>query len=134
MTTLLLVEDDAGTLEAWAELCSHEGYSIHCAYDGLAAWEILTTTPVDVVISDLRMPRMSGGVLCERMRESRTLSDTVFILVSGELTPPAFVRYDCYLRKPLDMPGLFATVLRLVTSADRNFGAVPTRTKSFFDN
>jgi two-component system response regulator ChvI len=131
MTTLLLVEDDAGTLEAWAEACSQEGYSIHCAYDGLAAWELLTTKPVDVVISDLRMPRMSGGVLCERIRESRTLSDTIFILVSGELTPPAFVRYDCYLRKPLPMAELLATVLRLATSADRNFGAGPTRSKGF---
>jgi two-component system, OmpR family, response regulator ChvI len=90
-----------------------EGYNVLSAPDGEAAWNILKTTPVDAVVSDLRMPGMSGGLLCERMRDIPSLADRIFILVSGELTPPAFVRYDCYLRKPLDFQALFEALGRL---------------------
>jgi two-component system response regulator ChvI len=114
MSTVLLVDDDSDTLATWTEACAQGGYNVLTAADGEAAWNILTTTHVDAVVSDLRMPRMSGGLLCERMREQRLLADRVFILVSGELTPPAFVRYDCYMRKPLDFGELFAALSRLM--------------------
>ncbi|MGF7136564.1 two-component system response regulator ChvI [Paraburkholderia sp. EB58] len=114
MSTVLLVDDDGDTLAAWTEACAQGGYSVLAAADGVAAWNILTTAHVDAVVSDLRMPRMSGGLLCERVREQRWLADRVFILVSGELTPPACVRYDCYMRKPLDFGELFAALRRLL--------------------
>ena len=60
----------------------------------------------------------------ERLRENSTLSNTVFILVSGELTPTAFVRYDCYLRKPVAMEKLFAVVDRLLHHSGRHFGTI----------
>lgn len=113
MRTVLLVDDDSGTLAAWTEGCVQEGYNVLSASDGETAWNVLTTMHVDAVVSDLRMPGMSGGVLCERLREAPWLADKIFILVSGELTPPAFVRYDCYLRKPLDFQELFAALHRL---------------------
>jgi two-component system response regulator ChvI len=114
MITVLLVDDDSATLVAWSEACAQAGYDVLTAADSEAAWNILTTMHVDAVVSDLRMPRMSGGLLCERMREHRLLADRIFILVSGELTPPAFVRYDCYMRKPLDFGALFAALRRLI--------------------
>jgi two-component system, OmpR family, response regulator ChvI len=119
MERALLVDDEPSTLDAWATAFQQAGYEILTAGDGVEAFEVLRKARVDYVIADLRMPRMSGGVLCERMRDDATIADAIFILVSGELTPPAFVRYDGYFRKPLDMTALFETMQRLRSSSER---------------
>lgn len=119
MERALLVDDEPATLDAWTTAFQQAGYEILTAHDGVEAFDLLRTAKVDYVIADLRMPRMSGGVLCERMRDDATIADAIFILVSGELTPPAFVRYDGYFRKPLDMTALFETMQRLRSSSER---------------
>lgn len=119
MERALLVDDEPSTLDAWASAFMHAGYEILTAADGVEALRLLRASRVDYVIADLRMPRMSGGVLCERMRDDATSADAIFILVSGELTPPAFVRYDAYFRKPLDLTALFETMHRLRFSTER---------------
>jgi hypothetical protein len=42
------------------------------------------------------------------------LADVAFILISGESSPPAFVSYDGFLRKPVDGSMLLATMRRLL--------------------
>jgi CheY-like chemotaxis protein len=74
-------------------------------------------SPVDIVVADWRMPVMSGSELCHRLRTLPGLADVAFILVSGEPSPPAFIRYDGFLRKPVDGQVLLATMRRLL--ADR---------------
>ncbi|SEK13359.1 response regulator [Paraburkholderia diazotrophica] len=119
MERALLVDDEPSTLDAWANAFLQAGYEVLTAADGFEALELLHSSAVDYVIADLRMPRMSGGVLCERMRDDASIADAIFILVSGELTPPAFVRYDGYFRKPLDLAALFETMRRLRFSTER---------------
>lgn len=113
MALILLVDDDESTLEGWRAALSltHE---VVTACDGFEAWDKLLAQSVDAVVADLRMPRMSGGVLCERIREHPRLGVLPVLLVSGELSPPAFVRYDSYLRKPVDPRQLQETIERLL--------------------
>lgn len=114
MALILLVDDDESTLEGWRAALSltHE---VITACNGIDAWERLQTQTVDAVVADLRMPRMSGGVLCEKIREHARMGAMPVVLVSGELSPPAFVRYDSYLRKPLDPRQLQETIERLLS-------------------
>ncbi|OTP72818.1 hypothetical protein PAMC26577_19645 [Caballeronia sordidicola] len=42
------------------------------------------------------------------------MAGIIFILVSAEPSPPAFVRYDGFLRKPIDVPILLGTMRRLL--------------------
>jgi CheY-like chemotaxis protein len=60
------------------------------------------------------MPKMSGSALCHHVRNAPGLAGTIFILVSAESSPPAFVQYDSFLRKPVDVPELLATMRRLL--------------------
>lgn len=113
-TTVLLVDDDPETLAAWAICCAQQGYEVQSATDGGHALALLDATQIDIVVADWRMPKMSGSALCQAIRNHPALADTLFILVSGESSPPAFVRYDAFLRKPLDYPELFATMRRLL--------------------
>jgi CheY-like chemotaxis protein len=114
MPTVLLVDDDVETLDAWQGVCEAHGYATCLAEDGRAALDMLRERDVDVVVADWRMPVMSGSVLCHHVRNEQNLAEIVFILVSGEPSPPAFVYYDGFLRKPLDPTDLLSAMDRLL--------------------
>jgi two-component system, OmpR family, response regulator ChvI len=114
MPSVLLVDDDAETLEALSAICSADGFTVHTAIDGQAALASFIASPVDVVVADWRMPIMSGSELCHQLRTAPALPDVAFILVSGEPSPPAFVSYDGFLRKPVEPALLLATMRRLM--------------------
>jgi len=114
MASVLLVDDDLATLAAWAISCTDEGYAVRTASDGQLALDMFIASPADIVVADWRMPVMSGSELCHRLRTLPDLADVAFILISGEPSPPAFVSYDGFLRKPVDVPLLLETMRRLL--------------------
>jgi CheY-like chemotaxis protein len=122
MASVLLVDDDVATLGAWAISCTAEGYTVRTAGDGQLALDMFIASPADIVVADWRMPVMSGSELCHRLRTLPGLADVEFILISGEPSPPAFVSYDGFLRKPVDVPLLLETMRRLLVDhiAHRN--------------
>jgi CheY-like chemotaxis protein len=68
--TLLLVEDDASVRRTTARALARAGYRVLEAGDGLEALEVLEREPgVDLVVTDVVMPRASGAELYERARE-----------------------------------------------------------------
>ena len=66
--TVLLVDDNVSVRESLARLLRMEGYDVVEAADGLEALERLDAARPDVVVTDLRMPRMHG---LDLIRESR---------------------------------------------------------------
>ncbi|WP_233849678.1 response regulator [Paraburkholderia sp. HD33-4] len=115
MTSVLLVDDEVEALAAWSAICAADGFEVRSAPDGQSALAMFIERPVDIVVADWRMPNMSGSELCHQLRTLPGLADVVFILVSGEPSPPAFVSYDGFLRKPVDGQILLATMRRLLT-------------------
>ncbi|SKC99672.1 Response regulator receiver domain-containing protein [Burkholderia sp. CF099] len=103
MPTVLLVDDDVETLDAWQGVCEAHGYATCLAEDGRTALDMLRERDVDVVVADWRMPVMSGSVLCHHVRHEQNLAEIVFILVSGEPSPPAFVYYDAFYASRLTL-------------------------------
>jgi diguanylate cyclase (GGDEF)-like protein/PAS domain S-box-containing protein len=79
--TLLLVDDEPSILNALKRLLRREGYTVLTAEGGEAALEILATHPAQVIVSDQRMPGMSGVELLSRVRE--LYPDTRRIILSG---------------------------------------------------
>lgn len=81
--TILLVEDEAPLRRAGKRVLEAFGYTVLTAADGEEALETCRTHPahIDLVISDLVMPRMSGRQLYDALR--REVHDVKFILASG---------------------------------------------------
>lgn len=67
--TLLLVDDEPNILNALSRLLRREGYSTLTARSPQEAFEVLAKHPVQVVISDQRMPDMSGTEFLSRVRQ-----------------------------------------------------------------
>lgn len=79
--TLLFVDDEANILSALRRLFRQHGYKIHTAEGGAQGLELLEREPVDLVISDMRMPNMDGAQFLEQVRQK--WPDTVRILLTG---------------------------------------------------
>lgn len=79
--SLLLVDDEPSILSSLKRLLRREGYEILTAASGAEALDILATHPVDVIVSDHRMPGMSGVELLSAVRE--LYPDTRRIILSG---------------------------------------------------
>lgn len=79
--TLLLVDDEESILSALKRLFRRDGYHILTATSGAQGLELLAQQPVDVILSDQRMPGMTG---IDFLREARRLYPaTVRITLSG---------------------------------------------------
>lgn len=66
--TVLFVDDEASILSSLRRLFRPHGYKILLAESGAAGLEILANEPVDLVISDMRMPAMDGAEFLEKVR------------------------------------------------------------------
>ena len=112
--TILLVDDEPSILTALNRLLRRQGYNILTAPGGPEGLELLAQHEVGVVISDARMPVMTGAEFLGRVRDIHP--DTVRIMLSGytdlEAVTSAVNRGELFrfLTKPWDDADLLATV------------------------
>ena len=78
--SLLLVDDDKLVLEALTEYLQFSGYIVYPAANSTEALQLANDFPIDLVLSDLRMPGMDGYTLC---RELYRLHNLPALLMSG---------------------------------------------------
>lgn len=80
---ILIVEDQADLLECLAMTLECFGYMVLKAYDGIEALEILRNHAVDLILSDIAMPRMNGYELCQYVRENPDWGHIPFVFLTG---------------------------------------------------
>ncbi|HWS87963.1 MAG TPA: response regulator transcription factor [Pyrinomonadaceae bacterium] len=121
---ILVVDDEAKLLRAVAVTLREEGYEVATARSGEEALVSVSASVPDLVVSDIRMPRMDGYQLARALRSSpRTeLIPVVFLTAKGERKDRiAGIRtgVDAYLVKPFDPEELLAVVANLLGRAER---------------
>ena len=79
---ILMVEDDAVIREATQLTLERHGYDVTTAEDGAQALELLERGPVDLVVSDLEMPRVDGLELTRRLKRHPTLGWLPVVVVT----------------------------------------------------
>ncbi len=81
VATLLFVDDEANILSSLKRLFRPLGYRIHTAISGAEGLALLEKEPVDLIISDMRMPEMDGATFLKRA--AKQWPDSVRILLTG---------------------------------------------------
>jgi DNA-binding NtrC family response regulator len=113
---VLIVEDELHALTGLAELVSGWGYRTETARDGLEALERVQAWQPGIVVTDLKMPRMDGLELLERLNELNEKQAVVVLTAQGsiELAVEAMKMgaYD-FLQKPIDATRQRETELEL---------------------
>ena len=79
--TLLLLDDEANVLRALQRLLRPEGYKVLATTSAVEAFELLAKNPVQVIVSDQRMPEMSGVEFLEKVKALHP--ETIRIVLSG---------------------------------------------------
>ncbi len=117
---ILIVDDVSENLEILKEVFEAMGYYVLTAKNGVEAMEILKTEAVDVIISDVLMPKMDGFQLCREVKKSKRLKGIPFIFYTANYVGPEDEKFglslgaDAYLVKPVDVQVLVNTVERIV--------------------
>ena len=112
-TRVLVVDDDADTRELITLVLSQAGYDVDEAEDGFAALTKVSHVRPDAVVTDLRMPGMSGVDLLQRIR--RIHGDVPVIIATGLETWDLCTAAESYgavscMIKPLDLDELVWTI------------------------
>ena len=71
--TIALVDDDRSIITSVSITLKEEGYAVRAYNDGQSALADLLANPPDLVVSDIKMPRMDGMELLRRLREKSDL-------------------------------------------------------------
>jgi two-component system response regulator HydG len=112
---ILIVDDALNTLEVLQRNLSSKGYVVFTAPAVPEAIKILESTPVDLVITDLKMPKVSGLDLIKHVREN--FKKTEVMMITGYATIGGAVQAvkigaEEYLSKPFTDEELFGAVRR----------------------
>ena len=103
---VLFVDDEKSILVALRRLCSNTGWDIYTAESGDGGLAIIDEHTIDLVVSDMRMPRMNGAEFLEQVVERSP--STVRILLTGysEVTATLAAidkgKIFCHCTKPWD--------------------------------
>ena len=112
---ILLVDDNEDYRYLVNEILSQNGYTVHNAKDGMEGCEILAKADIDLIISDIRMPRLDGLKLHAFAREIDRYKKTKFVFISGfrDVYSEA-IHLDPKLDFMLDKTTSVADILKLV--------------------
>lgn len=80
---ILLVDDNEDYLNVVREILDAHGYAVDTALDGVQGCEVLASTDIDLIISDIRMPRFDGLKLHAFARATEKYCRTKFIFITG---------------------------------------------------
>ncbi len=119
MSSILLIDDEPNIIEILEIVFQEEGMEVFKATSGREALALLRERPIDVVISDIRMPDISG---VEILKESREFApDSIFIMITAFASTDTAIEalnngaFD-YLTKPFQIEELRSIVHRALES------------------
>jgi CheY-like chemotaxis protein len=120
----MLVDNDPVYINLMTEVLRLHSFSIVTAPNGEAALEILRKEPVDLVISDISMPKMNGINLYKNIRTDERLRNILFAWNSGyrelrdvvDIENPAI---DFKLDKAMPLPSLIYFISGLQTRLEQ---------------
>lgn len=109
---ILLVDDEQDLVSALAERLSFRGIEAHWATSAQQALEMAGETDYEMAVLDVKMPRMSGIELRERLSEMHP--DMRFVFVTGHGSEEDYRagmhHGDCYLIKPVRLEDLLEAI------------------------
>ena len=119
--TVLLVDDEAPIRRSLGPYLERGGYRVLLASDGVEALDLLASYQVDIIVSDVLMPRMDGWELVRRVRAAGAWTPIILLTqvdASYERVSALDDGADDYLSKPFD-PTELASRIRAVLRPTR---------------
>lgn len=123
---ILVIEDEAKTLQLIKQGLEEQQWEVDVAYDGLIGLQLATRNNYTLVISDIILPGISGLELCRELRSKGVVSP-IILLTALSTTDDKIIGLDAgaddYLAKPFEFRELMARIRALTR---RNIGSIQT--------
>ncbi len=103
---VLIVDDESNARSALAALLSEQGYRVETAVDGLDALDRAARFVPDAVVTDLRMPRLDGVGLLQRLRAAGSVATLLLLSALAIDLPLEVTGAVVRLQKPVDLDQL----------------------------
>jgi DNA-binding NarL/FixJ family response regulator len=118
-SSILVVDDEEGIRNAVGALLQENGFSVALCPDATSALERLQVANFDCIVSDVRMPGLSGLDLVQTLRTIESLRNIPVVLLTAAGRPNDRIAgyqagADAYLPKPFDPDELMAIIGRLI--------------------
>jgi DNA-binding NtrC family response regulator len=117
MSTILVVDDEKNIRSGLAEAISLEGYDVIEAENGKIAWEKMNSNNVDLLLTDLRMPEMTGEELIRKVRASYPKLPIIVLTGHGTIENAVeIMKYGAidFYTKPIDPDKLLLVIKKSI--------------------
>ncbi len=120
MSTILVVDDYAPNHRLMSFVLEHHGYAVISAFDGVHALECMQNCPINLIVTDLTMPRLDGIGLTAQVRADERFNGVPIIMVTAsgkeaDAVRAAGIGVDAFLTKPVDSEELAEAVSALLS-------------------
>ena len=119
---ILVVDDDSGTRQLSVEVLAGSGYDVEAVKDGAAGWDALQAKSYDLIITDNKMPKMTGLEMIEKLHAARLAVPVILATACApthEFDRKPWLRPDATLQRPFSNDDLLAAVRRVLRTDDR---------------
>ena len=118
--SVLVVDDEIDILEFVSYNLQKENYQVFTANNGIEAIEIAKEKTPDLIILDVMMPDMDGIITCQKLREIKSLDDTIITFLSARSEDYSQIAgfesgADDYITKPIRPKVLLSRVKALLS-------------------
>ena len=117
MSTILVADDEKNIRSGLAEAISLEGYDVIEAENGKVAWEKINSNTVDLLLTDLRMPEMTGEELIRKVRSSSPKLPIIVLTGHGTIENAVeIMKYGAidFYTKPIDPDKLILVIKKSI--------------------
>ncbi len=123
MAHILIIEDEANMRRGLVDNLRFEGYTTAEAADGAEGLALILSTPCDLILLDVMMPKMNGFDVCRRVREAGITAPIVMLTAKGEEFDRVLgleLGADDYITKPFSLRELLARVKAILRRTERD--------------
>jgi len=123
IVSILAIEDSPTQLEALRFLLEESGYAVIVATNGEEGLVAIKSRAIDLVISDIVMPRMDGYAFCRALRSDASVKDLPVILLTSLADPRDVIQglesgANNFICKPYDDLALLARIQNVLTNQE----------------
>ncbi|MBN2669893.1 MAG: sigma-54-dependent Fis family transcriptional regulator [Bacteroidales bacterium] len=113
MAKILIVDDERSIRNALKDILEYEQYEINLAEDAESALKLIEQNEYDLILSDIKMPKMDGLELMDEVKKQNPTQTFILITGHGDVdTAVSAIKQGAYdfIQKPLDLNRLLVTV------------------------
>lgn len=118
---VMVVDDEKNIRAGLGKAIELDGHNVYLAEDGQQAWETVEEEEIDLIIADLKMPRMSGEELLRRVTQSYPTLPVIILTGHGTIENAVQAMRDGaydFLTKPVNLDRLSLLVKRALSTRE----------------